>query len=323
MRKEDLYGLTLGLSSVTVFSGALEKAPLAGLMRLLCCDGDTLEKTTLYAEFLRSFASYGFDFSAALCDAVYTDENEYIKHAAAGEPVSDVMHENALRDLMFFSYLTRIMSETLSGMSEEDFDLPKFDCPYVDFCAGYVERLKNVKKYGYGLFSTAKMFRAEGRNVVPVRSPDTVTEADLFGYEEQRRQFDSNIEALLCGAPASNVLLYGDAGTGKSSAVKACVNKYADSGLRLIELRKNQLLLLPVITDRLRGDPLRFIIYIDDLSFTKNDDSFGMLKAALEGSTSAATDNAIICATSNRRHIVKESFADRDGDDVHHNDTVQ
>ena len=323
MNKEELYGLALGLASVTVFSGALEKAPLSGLIKYLACDGDQIEKTTLYAEFLRSFSSYGFDFSAALCDAVYTDENEYIKRAASGRPVSDALRENACRDLKFFTHLTGVMPGALAGSAGEGADLPRFDSPYVDLCEGYADRVKNVKKYGYGLFSTARMFRIEGRNTVAVRSADTVTEDGLFGYEEERKKLSDNVEALLEGRPTSNTLLYGDAGTGKSSAVKACVNKYADRGLRLIELRKNQLLLLPAVTDRLRGDPLKFIIYIDDLSFTKNDDSFGMLKAALEGSSSASAENVMICATSNRRHIVKESFSDREGDDVHRNDTMQ
>ena len=323
MKKEELYGLSVRLSSVTVFSGVLEKAPVAQLLRFICSDGDEREKTALYAEFLRSFASYGFDFTSALCDAVYTDENEYIKRASSGMPVGDTLRENAARDLDIFTCLTKITPEAAICALDGKTDLPKFDCPYADLSSGYAERVKNVMRYGYGLFSTAKMFRIEGRKIVAVRSPDGISDGDLFGYEEQRKQFADNIESLLQGVPASNVLLYGDAGTGKSSAVKAAVNKYAERGLRLIELRKDQLLTLPNVIDRLRGDPLKFIIYIDDLSFAKNDDSFGMLKAALEGSTSAAADNAIICATSNRRHIVKESFADRDGDDVHRNDTVQ
>ena len=100
-------------------------------------------------------------------------------------------------------------------------------------------------------------------------------------------------------------------------------NAFFDEGIRLIELRKDQLAFLPLVMSKIVGNPLKFIIFIDDLAFNKSDDHFSMLKASLEGSASAKADNAVIYATSNRRHIVKESFADRDGDDVHINDTLQ
>ena len=122
---------------------------------------------------------------------------------------------------------------------------------------------------------------------------------------------------------AANVLLYGDAGTGKSSTVKAVANMFYDQGVRLIELRKDQLASLPYIMGRIYENPLKFIIFIDDLSFNKNDDNFSMLKAALEGSASVKASNSVIYATSNRRHIVKETFDDREGGDVHRNDTMQ
>ncbi len=322
MTSKEIYDLTVRLSALTVFRGLLQKPPLEALMRLLISEGGRREKAELYGAFVYCLAGDGFDFSRSLCRAVYEDENEYIKRAAGKAYIPDVMSKNASLELGLLSELTKTAPDVAKTAAGCD-GVPGFTGEYVDLAKGYAERIVNVGRYGYGLFSSAVMFRAEGRDIAPVRSPDTVSEDDLFGYEEQRGQLCGNIESLLQGAPASNVLLYGDAGTGKSSAVKAAVNKYADRGLRLIELRKNQLLLLPKITDRLRGDPLKFIIYIDDLSFTKNDDSFGMLKAALEGSASAASDNAIICATSNRRHIVRESFAEREGDDVHKNDTVQ
>ena len=129
--------------------------------------------------------------------------------------------------------------------------------------------------------------------------------------------------ALLDGLPAANVLLCGDAGTGKSSTVKAIVNGLWQKGLRLIELRKKQLPLLPRVMEQIAHNPLKFIIFIDDLSFAQQDDGFGALKAMLEGSAAAKTPNAVIYATSNRRHIVRESFSARQGDDVHRNDTIE
>ena len=146
---------------------------------------------------------------------------------------------------------------------------------------------------------------------------------DFVGYQDERSKVIANTEAFLAGRPAANALLCGDAGTGKSSTVKAITNYFFKSGLRLIELRKDQLSLLPYVMGKINDNPLKFIIFIDDLSFNKSDDNFSMLKAALEGSASAKSDNAVIYATSNRRHIVKESFQDREGSDVHINDTIQ
>ena len=145
----------------------------------------------------------------------------------------------------------------------------------------------------------------------------------FIGYEEEREKVVANTRAFVEGRPAANTLLCGDAGTGKSSTVKAVANAFFDEGVRLIELRKDQLSLLPYVMGKISGNPLKFIIFIDDLAFNRSDDNFSMLKAALEGSASATADNAVIYATSNRRHIVKESFGDRDGDDVHRNDTMQ
>ena len=167
------------------------------------------------------------------------------------------------------------------------------------------------------------MFRIEDEEIVPVDSADEISLSSFVGYENERKTVEENTLALLDGKDAVNVLLCGDAGTGKSSTVKALVNNYAYRGLRLIEVRKDQLFSLSHIMGKISGNPLKFIIFIDDLSFNKNDDCFSMLKAALEGSASAKAENALIYATSNRRHIVKESFSDRGGDDIHRNDTVQ
>jgi len=193
--------------------------------------------------------------------------------------------------------------------------------------------------YGVGMFGLNKAFRirpvagaitsedntpAAGTvDIYPINNTENVVLDDLVGYEIQKKKLIDNTEAFVEGRPAANTLLCGDAGTGKSSTVKAVANAFFDKGVRLIELRKDQLALLPLVMGKISGNPLKFIIFIDDLSFNQNDDNFSMLKAALEGSASAKAENAVIYATSNRRHIVKESFADREGDDVHINDTLQ
>ncbi len=123
--------------------------------------------------------------------------------------------------------------------------------------------------------------------------------------------------------PAVNVLLYGDAGTGKSSSVKAIANEFAADGLRLVEVKKNQLYQIPALLDSLAQNPLKFILFIDDLSFSANDDNFAALKAILEGSVGGRSQNVVVYATSNRRHLIKETLSDRSGDDIHEADTRQ
>ena len=146
--------------------------------------------------------------------------------------------------------------------------------------------------------------------------------SDLKNYELQRRQVIDNTESFVNGYPANNVLLYGDRGTGKSSTVHAVLNEYAPQGLRMIEISKSDIPDLTLIREQLAESPMKFIIFIDDLCFDSHDDSFGELKAALEGSLSGRKHNTIIYATSNRRHLIKESFSDREND-INRNDIMQ
>ena len=202
--------------------------------------------------------------------------------------------------------------------------IPPFGHQKISLAGEYEERMQDINKHGYGIFAANAMFRlSNDSQIEPIASADNVSLESFIGYEEERGQVLENTKAFLEGRPAANVLLYGDAGTGKSSTVKAVTNHYFEQGLRLIEVRKDQLSLLPLVMGKIRNNPLRFIIFIDDLSFNKSDDCFSMLKAALEGSAAAKADNAVIYATSNRRHIVRETFSDREGDEVHRNDTMQ
>lgn len=132
-----------------------------------------------------------------------------------------------------------------------------------------------------------------------------------------------NTRALAEGKPAGNVLLYGDAGTGKSSTIKACADAFYDQGVRLVEFDKNQFSEIPAIIEQLSENPLKFIFYIDDLSFNANDDAFSALKGILEGNVTSYSNHIVIYATSNRRHLVKESMEARMGNDLHLNDTLQ
>ena len=324
MTEQEEKRLACELSALSVFRGILKYDTMSAFIGLLSTNGDTQEKLRVFGEFVYSLAEDNYCFSDFLCRAVFSDENRYIISAAQKTEIPQSLRYNAKRELEIFSRLTELDANDLCKNLSFDGYIPQFDNKKTDFVKIYEERLNNVGRYGYGIFATAKMFRVSGEEIVPVKSADSTSLTEFVGYEEERKQVFENTRALCEGRPAANVLLCGDAGTGKSSTVKACANYFADYGVRLIELRKDQLFSLSYIMGRIAENPLKFIIFIDDLSFNKNDDCFSMLKAALEGSASAKADNAVIYATSNRRHIVKESFSDREGsDDIHHSDTVQ
>ncbi len=311
------------LSTLTVFRGLLKKDELSVLLRLFKAESIE-ERLSLYGEFVSLLAFSNGSFSTALKRLIAEDENPYIKAVAAKKEVADSLKSNLKEELKLFSELSRLTPDFFRKEWEYDGYMPVFDNEFTDFEDFYEDRIKRVDTFGYGIFASHSMFRVENNKIVPVEVADTISIDSFVGYEAERKQVLENTRALTEGRPAQNVLLCGDAGTGKSSTVKACANFYRDRGVRLIELRKDQLFALSYVMGTIAENPLKFIIFIDDLSFNKNDDCFSMLKAVLEGSAVSKSGNAVIYATSNRRHIVKESFADRTGtDDVHRNDTMQ
>lgn len=183
------------------------------------------------------------------------------------------------------------------------------------------------RQFGTGLFATYQAFRWQAGDLQGIAYPDPIQLEELVGYESQKATLQQNTEALLSGYPALHVLLYGSRGSGKSSLVKALLSAYGEQGLRLIEVNKAQLGDLPLIVDRLRSAPQKFIIFVDDLSFEEDDDAYKALKVVLEGSMTARPQNVVVYATSNRRHLIREFFDDRprprDADEIHHWDTVQ
>jgi predicted AAA+ superfamily ATPase len=169
----------------------------------------------------------------------------------------------------------------------------------------------------------------EGGYLQPVAHIGRITLADLHNIEPQKQQIEQNTRQFVEGKPANNVLLTGARGTGKSSLIKACLNQYADQGLRLIEVDKDELADLPDIVDLVAGRPERFVIFCDDLSFEEGEGGYKALKVALDGSIAAQSDNVLIYATSNRRHLMPERMSDNasythteDGD-LHPGETVE
>ena len=188
------------------------------------------------------------------------------------------------------------------------------------------------RRYGYGVFAMSRAFRirreAEGEvTFLPISNIDGVRLDDLLGYEKQKQELRRNTEAFLAGKRANNVLLYGDAGTGKSTSVKALINEYFDRGLRMIEIYKHQFGDLSAILAHIKNRNYRFIIFIDDLSFEENEVEYKFLKAVIEGGVETRPDNVLIYATSNRRHLIRETWNDRTDmehhGDIHRSDTVE
>ena len=323
MNKQEQENIGYELLALSVFRNILDTKTMQSFVSFLT-EKDNIKKIKFFGEFVYSLAEFNYSFSNFLSNAVLTDENKYVLSIAQNKEVSKILLENTLKELKIFSKLSRITSDELfSDINFKNY-IPKFENKQTDFEKLYNQRIKNISKFGYGIFATAKMFKVLNEKIIPIKSADEISVDNFVGYEEQRKQIFDNTKALCKGKPAANILLYGDAGTGKSSTVKACANYFYNEGVRLIEIRKDQLLSLSYIMGKITDNPLKFIIFIDDLSFNKNDDNFSMLKAALEGSASAKANNAVIYATSNRRHIIKESFADRrNEDDIHINDTIQ
>ena len=318
----DLKKLHLDLCMTSVFRETLIK-PLFKYFDEYARAEAKEEKISAYG----AFASEIYKNKASLTDAVmklvFEDENVYVKARAKGKEPNENIVKATERELKVFADFASLTPEDFRADMNVFYASP-FYSEKRDFITLYEERIRDIEKHGYGIFVSHPMFRLEDSGeLVPIISADKTRLESFIGYTEERQKVIDNTHAFVLGKPAANVLLCGDAGTGKSSTVKAVANAFFEDGIRLIELRKDQLSFLPYVMGKISENPLKFIIFIDDLSFNQNDDNFSMLKAALEGSASAKAENAVIYATSNRRHIVKEYFADREGGDVHRNDTLQ
>ena len=269
---------------------------------------------------------------------ILTDDNAFTK-AAAGDKVNEL--DNSIMDgvksdlikleeIASFSSEDIIDAEKYSEIGEILHTMPNWNTdgvgamyPLTTNWSSQINELTDYhRKNGYGVFSRYSAFTWRDKSLCPISSVVSIKLTDLKNYEKQRNQVLDNTIAFIEGYPANNVLLYGDRGTGKSSTIHAILNEYKASGLRMIEISKGDINDLTMIRELIADSPMKFIIFIDDLSFDSHDDSFGELKAALEGSLSGKQSNTIIYATSNRRHLIKENFSDREND-VNRSDTLQ
>ena len=281
------------------------------------------------AQFEAALFEHTTNWGSYLSAAVLEAETVCVRQAASGT-LAPALQTALDSELAFLQALCGLTLDELlaaagsaTGQAQELAFLPRWETSSIDLPAAYAQRMSEVGKKGYGMFAKHHVFTVENGHLVLVKYPDPQRLSELPGYEKEREKVIANTKALLAGMPANNVLLYGDAGTGKSSAVKAIANEFAPEGLRLVEVKKNQLYQIPDLMDKLAANPLKFILFIDDLSFTANDDNFAALKAILEGSVGGRAKNIAVYATSNRRHLIKETLTDRTGDDIHEADTRQ
>ncbi len=315
--------LILSAKAVVVFKNVLKDKCISSLLTLLECDGTNKnEFVALYSEVVSSLYEKSDDLCQYINSLLQDDENIYVKESAKGS-VSPLMQKAVENELDLFHKLSMIKCNDIKTLCNTDIYLPEWKNGEISVKDEYIKKISSIRTTGYGIYATHHMFLYKDEKIIPVKFPDPQRLSQMSGYESERQKVIDNTMALIQGRPCNNVLLYGDAGSGKSSTIKAIVNEFWQQGLRLIEIKKNQLYSLPDVIEQLADNPLKFIIFIDDLSFSTNDNDFGALKAILEGGVSGKTENIAIYATSNRRNLVKENFNDRNGDDIHLQDTIQ
>lgn len=277
---------------------------------------------TAYTNMTRRLLTENKTLAEHLCELLTYSESklieEYIRKETQERLYAIEYDVSVIKDMARFSahkvkdYLYQKFNESFI------FSLPEYVTGSFDCNADYF--IKHICENGSGIYAKYKAFVYDGGELIPVENPDHIRLSELKKYEAQRKQIVDNTRAFIAGHPADNVLLYGDRGTGKSSTVKALLGEY--STLRIVQVDKKDVACLPSLYRTLSGNPLKFIIFIDDLSFGENDEGFGILKKVLEGSLCGRPSNILIYATTNRRHLIKETESSRMGDNVHSADEI-
>ena len=322
---QNLFDLNRRLNALSVFRSILDTPVVSSLQKLLYAieKGSQDEQLSCYGAFSRALYEEGGDLSVYVLTFIKEDENFFLIKRLNNAIISRSIYECLDEELVILQRVASITTPQIQDLMKYNDFLPRWDTQQIDLKREYEEMLASLPTKGHGIFARYRAFKVRDGQLVPVKNADPQSIDQLYGYSRERNQVLENTRALAEGKPASNVLLYGDAGTGKSSTIKACANAFFDQGVRLIEFDKSQLDEIPRIIEQLYDSPLKFIFYIDDLSFGANDDAFSALKGILEGNVTSYSKNIAIYATSNRRHLVKESMEARMGNDLHLNDTLQ
>lgn len=328
------------LSSLSVYKGVRKRSVFGAYYSLISALNDDVQSfLEKWGNFTGLLYARGYADKLAYClsKAAFYDENAFSVSAAAGQTneIPQPLCDAVKRDIKAIDFAGQITAEDIlrdylyyDEIKDIAHTLPKWEIgrPVDEFADENLafERLSEYyRKNGCGMYARYRAFIWRNKTIEPVVFPDSIQLSSLTGYEIQRNEVIKNTTAFLSGVLSNNVLLYGDRGTGKSSTVKAILNRYYTEGLRMVEMPKDKLSEFPLLVEKIAAVPLKFIIFIDDLSFGDEDRSYAQLKAVLEGGLAVRPDNTLIYATSNRRHLIKENFSDRTGDDMHRNDTMQ
>ena len=315
--------IKIGFSNIVIFRNIIKTKVIKKLLKFLEIYNDInkIKVIDYYSDFLYELFKYNDTIGDYILEQIFYDDNIYINKYIRNENINDTLKNALKNELNFFELLS---SFDFNILFSKEYSVSKLENKKIDFYNIYTNHINNINKKGYGIFYNNNMFTLDDKkNIIPAKHQDMQDIKQLYGYERERNKVIANTKSLLEGKKANNILLYGDAGTGKSSTIKAIANMFKDEGLRLIEVKKNQLAFITDIIEMLSVSPLKFIIFIDDLTFSSNDDTFSYLKAVLEGGVNSFPNNVVVYVTSNYRHLIKENFNDRQGDDIHIEDTIQ
>ena len=266
------------------------------------------------------------DFVSSLNEEKCDNFSSYIKKIVYNTKIDLQFRERIEKELKIISKLTNISFEIIKDELNKKFDkyldllnnLPEFKNTFHEF---KISDFEDIKMQCDEIYQKNRAFIFDNNlDIRPIDINENLSFKNLKGYTEQKKVLFENTKALLDGLKVNNILLYGDAGCGKSSSVRALLNEFSD--LKIVQIFKNNLINLDKLYEKLKNLPYKFIIFADDISFDEADDTFSTMKAVLDGSLIQCPKNAVIYATSNRRHLVKESFKARKGDEIHLNDTI-